>query len=47
VKAHLHERVAQLEAIVQHITAHRAEQLEDEEMKRILTDFLSLSVFTT
>ena len=35
VKAHLHGRVAQLEAIVQHVTAHRAEQLTHEDMPRL------------
>ena len=35
VKAHLHGRVVQLEAIVQHVTAHRAQQLAHEEMPRL------------
>jgi len=34
MKGYLRGRVAQLEAIVQHITAHRAEQLAHEDMPR-------------
>jgi len=32
---YLRERVAQLEAIVQHVTTHRAEQLAREEVPRL------------
>jgi len=34
-KGYLRERVAQLEAIIQHVTTHRTEQLADEDVPRL------------
>jgi hypothetical protein len=44
VKGYLQGRVAQLEAIVQHITAHRAEQLAQEEAPRLAASIFNHSL---